>query len=222
MAKRRFDPNSLAGLLDDIRTTGGLLCVDGDQRITYWSPSAQGMLGYGPEEVLGLACYEVLAAQDPQNLRFCRANCPVIVNARRGRPSPDYDIVALAKDGSTLWVNVSIVLLRPESNASRLVLHIFKNVTEQRRLEAFARSAVEGLQSSATESDGPVNGSPALSRRERQALSLVALGMDNAGIAQAMGVSALTARNHVARALQKLGAHNRLQAVMLASRWHLI
>jgi len=62
----------------------------------------------------------------------------------------------------------------------------------------------------------------ALSPRERQVLQLLADGMSVPAIAAVMFVSPSTAKTYVARLYDKLGAANRAQALMTASRHGLI
>jgi DNA-binding NarL/FixJ family response regulator len=57
-----------------------------------------------------------------------------------------------------------------------------------------------------------------LSSREREVLALVALGHDNAQIAQRLFVSQSTVKNHVSRLFEKLGVENRVQAAGFAIR----
>lgn len=59
---------------------------------------------------------------------------------------------------------------------------------------------------------------PELSPRERDVLSLLADGCDNAEIAGRLYVSPSTVKNHVARVLEKLGVDNRVQAATFAVR----
>ncbi len=56
----------------------------------------------------------------------------------------------------------------------------------------------------------------ALTPREREVLMLVGRGRSNAEIAQALVVSPLTAKTHVARLFAKLGARDRAQLVVIA------
>ncbi|GGX55376.1 response regulator [Streptomyces fructofermentans] len=62
----------------------------------------------------------------------------------------------------------------------------------------------------------PDAGPGGLSERERQVLALVARGLNNTEIAEALGLSPLTAKTHVSRIMGKLGARDRAQLVVVA------
>ncbi|GHG92337.1 response regulator transcription factor [Streptomyces lanatus] len=63
----------------------------------------------------------------------------------------------------------------------------------------------------------PAAGGPeCLSEREREVMTLVARGLNNTEIAQALGLSPLTAKTHVSRIMGKLGARDRAQLVVVA------
>lgn len=61
-----------------------------------------------------------------------------------------------------------------------------------------------------------LGGPSVLSERERQVLALVARGLNNPEIADALGLSPLTAKTHVSRIMGKLGARDRVQLVIVA------
>ncbi len=63
-------------------------------------------------------------------------------------------------------------------------------------------------------------GSPriALSRRERDVLTMLTVGLDVRAIADQLGISPNTCRGYVKTLLHKLGAHSQLEAVAIARR----
>lgn len=63
---------------------------------------------------------------------------------------------------------------------------------------------------------------PKLSEREREVLALLADGLGTAAIAGRLYVSESTAKTHMARIYQKLGASNRAQALVSAMRLGLL
>ena len=63
---------------------------------------------------------------------------------------------------------------------------------------------------------------PSLTRREHEILRLVALGNTNNEIAQRLGLAANTVKTYWQRALHKLSARNRAEAIARAHDLHLI
>jgi two-component system response regulator DesR len=61
-------------------------------------------------------------------------------------------------------------------------------------------------------------GTNPLTPREREVLSAALPGISHAEIAIHLSVSEGTVRNHLSAAMQKLGAHNRMEAARLAEQ----
>jgi DNA-binding NarL/FixJ family response regulator len=79
----------------------------------------------------------------------------------------------------------------------------------RRLIEAYAAAP-------APEEQPSFEGLDELTPREREVLALVAEGLNNAEIAQKLFLSPLTAKTHVSRILNKLGARDRVQLVVIA------
>jgi DNA-binding NarL/FixJ family response regulator len=61
-----------------------------------------------------------------------------------------------------------------------------------------------------------------LTPRERQLLPLLAEGLDDMAMAERLGISRKTVRNHMVNVLDKLEVHSRLQALVLAVHYGLV
>ncbi|MBI3930876.1 MAG: PAS domain-containing protein [Chloroflexi bacterium] len=207
----------------------GVYVVDSQQRLLFWSESAQRILGHAPEEVIGRLCYEVVGGRDARNFQFCRRNCPTIVNSLRGRATPNYDLICPSAMDEHRWLNVSTLVLKNKGFPLR-VLHILRDVSHRRHIEEATQRVAAKLRQVIEEEINPevrqeepgLPPLPKLSPREKDTLRLLTHGLSTKEIALSLNVKPLTARNHVSRLLLKLGAENRLQAVLFASRYHLI
>ena len=85
-----------------------------------------------------------------------------------------------------------------------------------------ARRPADPSPAAAGEADGAVLRGESLTRREIEVVRLAALGTTTAGIADALHIRVVTARNHIANAERKLGARSRLEMVLLAMRAGLV
>jgi PAS domain S-box-containing protein len=206
-------PDAVSRPFESMISADGLFVVDQDQRVVSWSESAERVVGIPASKAVGRRCYDLLGQFQQHNKPTCRRDCRAVSNARRGRTTPDFD-VRLERDGCAEWLNVSILLNRPEGLRSRYLVHLLRDVTDRRGVEHLTREA-------AAESAVP-EGESGLSRREQQCLQLLASGYNVPSIARSLGLSAITVRNHTHRAMAKLGAHTKLEAVVTAARRGLI
>ncbi len=207
-------------ILVGLDSADGMFAVDDEQSILSWNPAAEQITGRSADDVVGKKCNESLAVCRAQTQASCRRDCRVMANARRGRTTRDFDLQCETPDGDIRWLNVSIINL---NRGPARALHVFRDITDRRKVEQIARRKTfrrSGLTGSADRVGTPYeveSPMPALSRREDQVLRLVAAGAATAEIAGTLGVRNVTARNHVGRLMNKLGARTRLQAVMTAA-----
>jgi DNA-binding CsgD family transcriptional regulator len=194
-----------------------LYAVDLDQRITSWNGAASEQFR-ASEDVIGRRCYEVLASIDQRNAALCRPNCPVVTQARAGRPAPDFEVWAETCGGGAGRVQVSILLQQAEDPAQTRVIHMVRPV-EERSAPLPMRELPRLLRSGKRHAD-PAHGDlrNAITPRQAAALRLLAEGASPEEIAESLGVRPITIRNHIQAAMDRLGARTRLEAVILASR----
>ena len=121
-----------------------------------------------------------------------------------------YGYVIKPWDTNELLISIDSALRRREHESS-----------QRRRVRALERTvASRSYGSGVLEQLQPTHrgvGSD-LTRREREILGLIAAGSSNKMIAQRLGVSVNTVRNHVRNTLGKLDAHSKLEAVSIAVR----
>lgn len=92
---------------------------------------------------------------------------------------------------------------------------IGEKVFTRRELDKWLASQMEGARRSYSEPGSPFH---PLSDREMEVLSCVVRGMSNKQIANLLGISHQTVKNHVTSILRKFGVEDRTQAVVYALR----
>lgn len=197
--------------------------VDESRTIVLWNAAAAEAFGRPLADVRGRPCHEVIAGIDGHGKALCTATCQKWALARRGMAVHNFDIKVLQTHG--LWANVSVMPVQDPTSfepRGRLVglVHILRNVDRTKRLERtvreFVRSAEDTLSPHVTNGKMVEPDAIHLTAREHEVLQLVAHGTATDGIAEKLGISRHTARNHVASLLAKLGLHSRVEAAAYA------
>ncbi|MDR7434076.1 MAG: PAS and helix-turn-helix domain-containing protein [Armatimonadota bacterium] len=208
----------LKGILDVVaRTRDGVFAVDEAHRIVLWNAAAEEILGYSSGDVLGRPCYEVTKGRDRNGNLLCYPGCPIAFMARREEFIRSYDMIARCSSGEDRWINVSTIVLPRDSGLNCFIVHLFRDISEERAL----RRLVEQFSISGIVPAGGRSPLASLTAREKEVLLLVAQGARTREIAAKLYLSPLTVRNHIHRILQKLGARCRTEAVALAVRYGL-
>jgi PAS domain S-box-containing protein len=210
-------------------TREALFVSDQEGRIVWWNEGARKLLGFTEEDVLGKPCCSLLGGRRAGR-SWCEADCRVRRSMRRGALPSHVTLELRAKDGRILPVNVSFIVR--QDRRKPVLVHLLQDVSRQERM----REAVRGIRGILHDRDMrrpwiETEGPPApdrrpghpdapnlalLTRREIEILRLLSKGLSTEAIAAELGVSRLTARNHIQNAIHKMGLHNRTQAVALA------
>jgi len=190
--------------------------TDEEDRIVFWNRGAEELFGRRAAEVVGRSCYEVVRGRDLLGNHFCYQDCPIVAHRRLGDAASGCEVLVPGGEGETRTVSVTIVQLPATEHAPPLSVHLLRPLDESGPLaELLERAQVESQQLGSKASSDPV---PSLTLRESEILGWVAAGLQNKEVAQKLGISLATVRNHIHNILDKLQVHSKLEAVSLAFR----
>ena len=204
----------------------GAYAMSLDQTIVFWNQGAQRILGFAPEEVIGRRCYEVVAGLVPGGFTpACLEGCPSIRSLRAGTVPHAITMEMRCASGERKAVSLTPMVVAGAEEDAPLLVHLFDDGSEAEGSDRAADGVRSGLRQEGAEivSDHPVatpgpTGTMPLTARELEVLRLVALGRETQQIADELGISLHTVRNHVRHFRRKLNATTKLQAVLTAMR----
>jgi PAS domain S-box-containing protein len=208
-------------------TTIAAFVTDERGRMVAWNPAAEPLLGSRATEVLGSRCFELVAGRDPYGNIYCSPDCGVRRMARRREPVHPFEVLLLRRSGESLRLRCSIIVAPGPRARSRRFVHLLEGADARPQCDAHHPDdhVADNNESPSVEADPPprVRTRPELlTTRERTVLNLPACGCDTVHAARTMGISLITVPNPVQHILQRLEVHNRLQAIVIARRDHLI
>lgn len=192
------------------RTADAVFVVDSRCEIVYQNQVFADIFQLHTSALFHRKCYEVLCGRTLDGERFCNPDCPVGKTLLNGQTVENFDLAVPRDKGEPLRVSVgsmpvskisgkaaAIFMLRPIS-ASRT---LFPPVNDKKRTDSI-----------------PPDIEHRLTLREQQILTLLAKGHNTRALANALHISYVTARNHVQHIYEKLGVHNRAEAVSYVFR----
>lgn len=206
------------------RTTDAAFTVNQEGGICSWNKAAENLFGYTAQEALRKTCHELFEGLGPLGTPVWPALSTVAESNGKGSAIPNFDVSVKTRSGRRVWINMSTVEFMNARTGRHLLVHLAHDITDQKRTEELVHKMLDlsreltGVGESAVRA-APV---PSLSEQEKQVLKLFADGKDSSDVAQRLGITAQTLRNHLHHINQKLRTHNRLEAVMNAIQRKLI
>ena len=149
------------------------------------------VVGYSREELLKKTFEEIT---HPDNVEANRERMQRLLSGEIDHCSMEERWVR--RDGSHLWVNLNVSLVRHPSDEPSYLIALVENIHERKRAELLLRS---------------------LTPREIEVLKLLARGFTNRQIARELYISANTAKFHVQHVIEKLGVRDRTEAAYRAA-----
>jgi PAS domain S-box-containing protein len=171
------------------RSSNAIVLFDDERRYVDVNPSAVALLGRTREELLGTSSFE--------NIRPAERS----IAARQWQ--------AFLKSGEYSGTRA---LVRPDGSEVEIDYAARLAVIGERRLAIFVSLAKTDLAADA-QSGRAAAGS--LTTREREVITLIAMGRETNEIAEQLHISSETVRTHVRNAMSKLGARTRAQLVAI-------
>ena len=205
-------------------TSDAAFTITPDGQIKSWNKAAERLFGYSPNEVLHKTCYQVLQGVGPLGTQVCHEGCSVMECAGKQEQVPNFDMKVKTRSGQRIWINMSTVVFNNQRTGERVLIHLAHDITKQKKSEELVHKMLYLSRQLGEVGKVAVRPAPAspLSDQEKHILRLFAEGKNSAQIAEALGISLQTLRNHLHHINQKLRTHNRLEAVMHALQRRLI
>lgn len=192
-------------------TAGPAFAVDMHGIVVAWNRAAEELFGRAAGRVLGQSCWDVVQGRDCYGNTYCELHCPLIEMALQRQAIHRCDLSFRDAKGETVQASTISFVISGNSPEEMVIAHILS-----------PRPAVVHA------SDGPAGSTTGttkqarLTAREIQVLRLMGRGAPTREIARELCISSGTVRNHSAKILRTLKAHNRLQAVATARALRLI
>ncbi len=115
-----------------------ILVVDRSRNIVLFNPAAGELFGWRQEEAVGRHVHEVLYGEkDPQPGACSLLDCPVEA-AFRGEKAALPEMEYQRRDGSRVWISGSFSVIRNPKRQIENVICVFRDITEQKRLQHLA------------------------------------------------------------------------------------
>lgn len=186
-----------------------------------WNAPAEAITGFVRSEALHRSFPLLTSAHGPLGKPLDAVYCE---RAIRDGGVSSFDLELKTASGSAIWLNVSVLVFEPLRFSPALIVHLAHDITASRRRRALYERMRETAREITQLGDDahhlvPV---PILTQREQRLLSLFAQGKTPAQVATELDISSQTLRNHLYHVNQKLGTHNRLEAVIHAVRRGLV
>jgi PAS domain S-box-containing protein len=200
------------------RTADAAFVVAEGGEILSWNKSAERLFGYSAGQAVHQTCDALLDGLGTLGTKVCTHGCTVQHYAADSQEIPDFDLQVRTNTGARLWLNVSTIIFEEPRLNRRLVVHLARDISRHKRNKEILGkilAASQELTAGSGDCSGVAPVAP-LSEQERRILRLFAKGNDSAEIGRELDITLPTLRNHLHSINEKLGTHNRLEAVMHA------
>ncbi len=210
--------SELLGFLE--QTADAAFCVNDQGEICSWNTAAEKLFGYSSSEAIGKSCHRLLQSRGSLGTEVCTPEFYARQALEHDCPTPNFDLQVTNRSGRRIWVDLSTLVFKNGRTHPRLIVQLARDITERKQREDLLHDMLQISKQIVAISEGNGVGHPppvpSLSEQEQSILRQFSDGQNSAEIAQNLGITLQTLRNHLHHINEKLGTHNRLQAVMHA------
>jgi DNA-binding CsgD family transcriptional regulator len=186
-----------------------VFAVNDRHRIIFWNKPMQRLVGFDYDEVVGRSCGATLAGRDQFGNRYCGENCAIFAMTQRGETIHPFRLGVRTKAGASITIEMTLHKFMMRSNRRQLLAYFVTSVDE----------TVAAPKIATVSTDPRLN---ELTPRELEILGRVAAGQNARLIALGLGISPLTARNHIHKLFAKIEVHSKSEAVAFAYKMHVV
>jgi PAS domain S-box-containing protein len=189
-----------------------------------WNSSAEALFGFRRDEAVGKTCVELFEARGALGTQVFTERGRMQECAAHHVAIPDCDLEVKTRSGRAVWVNLSTVVHEDPKTGRRRIVHFARSIADRKRAEALVRRIIRSSKQLVEMSNVGLRPAPVipLSDQEQRVLRGFSEGQSPSDIVRELNISPQTLRNHLHHINQKLGTHNRLEAVIHAIRRKLI
>lgn len=191
-------------------TTDAVFGTDKHMRVRFWNRRCERLFNINKSKAIGRACHELICGKDFQGNSFCNKNCTIAKHHDKSMPNRDWDLVLESTENESMVVNVGSYYLDSRSNTDDTEICVFHSMRVInchqliRRLSTIRQPKAD---------NNKIN---QLSKREYEILQLISSGVNAKNIANSLGISVTTVRNHIKNLYTKLGVHSQAEAINCA------
>jgi DNA-binding CsgD family transcriptional regulator len=190
-----------------------MFAINERNRIVFWNKPLQRLLGWTYDDVAGKSCGTVLAGNDQFGNRYCCEACPIVAIAQRGDSIRQFGLTYRTKEDDYVPVDVSVLKFTLPATKSVVLAHTVQLARQVQAIEP--PQPAYGT----NHADARVR---ELTTREIEVLGMLAAGQNATDVANHLGISPLTARNHIQHIFEKLEVHSKAEAVAFAYKMRVV
>lgn len=228
---RRVEPRTGRGS-GDLTATGIVgrsvapaIATDHQDRILALNDAALSLLELERVEAVGRTFRDLLCPRDLYGNPLGYDGTMMVRMLGEGEPFQSFECMLRTASGKYQRMKASIVVvLRADKRRHELAYVLWPQYRRRRADEAIDR-LLEGpaaRQSGRAIAELRKNGEQILTSRQREILSLISGGHSSGAVAEVLGVSPDTVRNHLRNIFARLGVHSRVEAVSKAYKLRLL